>query len=313
MSMSASVEAGHSHRAEESILAELTTAPVAQSMLQSRVRTRVPGLTAKDYKAVLAALVAAEKIHGRPKVGRNGRPTKSVESYALGAPPPLPAAPRARAPEAFLAALQSGPLPPKELSARVKDAVPALSTKLYSEVLAELVASKTLHGRAKLTKNGRPTKSVAVYALGAPPPPDPRPFLEPVLTLWSKACRDASAAGVSEAALLAALLVALGAPSGAVAGGDAPAEDGRARVLKAVRELVAYEGNGALIPIRRLRAATGLGKNAFDAAVLALRSDDTVILHHHDFVGSLDEAERAELVRDAYGNHYVGIALRGVS
>jgi hypothetical protein len=80
-----------------------------------------------------------------------------------------------------------------------------------------------------------------------------------------------------------------------------------------VRRFVEREGSGSLIPIRKLRGSLELPKNRFDAAVLQLYADDAVILHHHDFVGSLSDAERNELVLDKHGNHYIGVALRGAN
>lgn len=78
-----------------------------------------------------------------------------------------------------------------------------------------------------------------------------------------------------------------------------------------MRRLVEREGSGSLIPIRKLRGSLELPKSRFDAAVLQLYADNTVILHHHDYVGNLSDAERNELVLDKHGNHYIGVALRG--
>lgn len=88
---------------------------------------------------------------------------------------------------------------------------------------------------------------------------------------------------------------------------DTAADDDRA--LSALGELVSREPPGSLLSIRALRTAVQpLPKPRFDAAVLRLSRAGKVILHHHDFPTSLPEAERAMLVRDERGTHYIGIA-----
>jgi hypothetical protein len=300
--------------AESFILAELESAPVAEATLKNRVRAHVRGIKEKEYKAILKRLTDARKIHGRAKLGRNGKPTATMESYALGAPPPPPPPPlppAELAPPEILKALQSGPVAANTLKERVKQHVPKLSAKDYNAALAALVAEKKIHGRAKLGKNGKPTKTLESYACG-PAPINLELLLAPVVKSWKKAHADALAAGADERAIVTALLEKLNLTE-YVASGEQAKPVPREEVLRRVRELVAREGRGALIPIRRLRATTRLAKSEFDAAVLQLHGDDAIILHHHDYVGSLSEAELAELVVDQYGNHYVGIALRGES
>lgn len=78
-----------------------------------------------------------------------------------------------------------------------------------------------------------------------------------------------------------------------------------------IHELLKREGKGALISIRKLRAALTLDKERFDGAVLGLYYRDNLVLHHHDNVGNMSEAERNELILDKHGNYYVGVALAG--
>jgi len=298
---------------ESAILAELSaSAPVAAADLKKRVFSKVTGLKPKRYNAVLDALIASRKIHGRSKIGGKGKPMKSIASYALGAPPPPPPPPRELAPQAILEALKTGGLAPTALQAKVKTSVPELTAKDLKDVLAELVAARTIYARRKRDKNGKPTTTIERYVLGGPEPDE---FLSPVLTAWKAQCSEALAAGITEDQMLAALVTLL--PSKQVA----PVEAGRAHgpdviedgdaVLRGLRELVARDGAGALIPVRRLRAELRLAKEQFDAAVLQLYARDAIILHHHDYVGSLSTAERDALVIDKHGNHYVGVALRG--
>lgn len=93
--------------------------------------------------------------------------------------------------------------------------------------------------------------------------------------------------------------------------GEAESQLQRVPFLTALERLSAKNPSGALISVRELRGCAGLDKRTFDATALALSSERAVVLHHHDHAGSLPEAERQSLVKDAHGTHYVGIALRG--
>lgn len=296
--------------AESAILDVLRAEPLAATELKRRIKAKL-GLKENEYKAVLDGLLSQLKIHGRPKLGKNGRPTKTPSTYALGAPPLPPPPPLELAPDAVLRSLRDGPLLAAELQKRVKQVLPGLASKDLSAALADLVAAGKVYGRRKRDKKGKLGK-VESYLLGGPPAAD---FIAPVLTSWRKVHAEAKAEGVKGDALITALLEALSAagfsvPSSGIAA--SPVDD-RADVLRGVQVLEAREGQGALIPMRKLREALRLNKARFDAAVLGLYAEDAVILHHHDYVGSLTEAERNELVLDRHGNYYVGVALRGES
>ncbi|MGC4089519.1 MAG: hypothetical protein QM756_16835 [Polyangiaceae bacterium] len=309
MQVNSDTEAGFARYAEESILAELRNKQsVAEAALKSRVRDSVRGFNVKDYKAVLDGLVAARKIYGRPKLSKTGKPTKAVESYVFGEPPPVPT-PK----QAVLEALGSGALPVASLKAKVVASVPGLSAKDYNAALAALIDSREIHAHLKISAKGKPTKTAERYELGAAPPPEPGPFVSAVLAAWRKARDEGEKAGLSESALLGALLQGLGVSGAQASNQPVTRTEARQRVMNGVRELLRREGVGALIPIRKLRAVVSLAKPEFDAAVFELRDDESVILHHHEYVGSLSEAERAELVLDRYGNYFMGVALRGES
>ncbi|MDC3988700.1 hypothetical protein [Polyangium jinanense] len=81
-------------------------------------------------------------------------------------------------------------------------------------------------------------------------------------------------------------------------------------VLSALRKLASREPPGSLLSVRTLRTMQKLPAPRFDAAVLRLSRAGKVILHHHDFPTSLPEVERAMLVQDEHGTHYIGIAPR---
>jgi len=294
---------------ESAILAELmAAAPVAAADLKARVQSKVAGLKDKHYKSVLDGLVAARKIHARPKLGSAGKPTKTIASYGLGAPPPPPPTPRELAPAAILEALRQGAMSPKALAAEVAASVPGLTLKDLKPALAELVAARKIHGQPKRGKSGKATKTIEAYVLGGP---EPGEFLAPVLALWREKQAEALAAGIGEEHLLTALLAALNKDISAVVLPRADDANDRDLVLRVVRHLVDREGAGALVPLRKVRAELRLSKERFDAAVLQLYAQDALILHHHDYVGSLSSAERDGLVIDEHGNHYVGVALRG--
>lgn len=82
-------------------------------------------------------------------------------------------------------------------------------------------------------------------------------------------------------------------------------------------------GKGALIPARELRRATGLPKKHFDELAIRLGKSGQFSLHRHDYVSSLSDADRDELIHDPdaadYGHsgakglkgaYYVGMAVR---
>lgn len=295
---------------EATILAELRSAPLGVADLKTRVLNKVPGLKDKQYKPYLDALVGSERIHGRHRLGKNGKPTKTIETYVFGAPPPPPPAPRELAPKQILALLSAGSLSAAKLKEQVIEKIPGLAVKDYNSILLQLADARQIYGRRKLGKDGKPSKTIDTFILGGPPVDE---FVAPVLAKWKELRSVALSAGVSEKALVDALLEGLErAGVNIVHSGHAEsATDDRDKILHGVQELVAREGHGALIPIRKLRGALRLPKERFDTAVLDLYMKDTLILHHHDYVGSLSDAERDELVLDRHGNYYIGVALRG--
>jgi len=296
--------------AESVILQELAASPLTVAELKKRVRSRVKGLKPEPYQSVLDALVVERKVHGRSSLTKSGKAGK-VSSYALGEPPPPPPPARERASDEILKALNAGPLPASALKKQVSQEVRGLSAADYSAALNELVAAGSIHGRRKRTKTGGLGTTIESYAVGEQPPDT---FIKPVLDLWKKMRAEGVAAGVNEAVLIHALLDALttgGTAAPPTNGGLKPARTDQEIIMGGVHELLEREGKGALISIRKLRALLPLDKARFDAAVLGLYHGDTLVLHHHDNVGNMSEAERNELVLDKHGNYYVGVALTG--
>lgn len=91
----------------------------------------------------------------------------------------------------------------------------------------------------------------------------------------------------------------------------------RAAVEKALLAAARQHVPGTLLLVQDVRAATGLPKERFDAAVMALSRDGRAVVHHHDHPMALSAAERDALVwsprgsSDLYaGTYYIGIAPR---
>jgi hypothetical protein len=89
---------------------------------------------------------------------------------------------------------------------------------------------------------------------------------------------------------------------------DDPQDIDEEKVLAALRELASREPPRALLSVRTLRTLTDLDKRRFDQAALRLSRAGKLTLHHHDFPESLSDDERAKLILDEHGLHYVGIA-----
>ena len=66
--------------------------------------------------------------------------------------------------------------------------------------------------------------------------------------------------------------------------------------------------NHHLISVRKLREKAGMGKAAFDKAVMNLARSEKIFLHRHVNPYHADNIE--QLVADGHGNFYMGIVLR---
>ena len=138
--------------------------------------------------------------------------------------------------------------------------------------------------------------------------PDLRLLLHKALVELRKSMTLLDRLGVARPRVLDFLSAELGA-SGRAAPPDGTAS--RRVFLEALRKLAADNPQGALLPVREVRARAGLPKQDFDDTALALSREGLLLLHHHDHPGSLSDAEQGALVRDPHGTHYVGMALRG--
>jgi hypothetical protein len=195
--------------------------------------------------------------------------------------------------QAVLTALRDKPLTKKDLTARVKSEAPGFE-KLLPKVLPDLLKQGAVREHPKAD-----SKHPARYGLE---PPDPAPFLVKAIKELKAAQKKLEPCGVTLASLHAALGRALKIGDGVI--------DDESTVLAALRELASREPPESLLSVRALRAMRSLPKGRFDSAVLRLFRAGKVVLHHHDFPASLPDAERAELVLDDNGVHYIGIAPR---
>ena len=292
------------------LIEELERGPASAIELGARLKVEVPGYPPKP---LLARLVVEQRIHPRYKMSKAGRPTKTVEGFALGPPPPPPPPPRILANEQIVRALEGEALTTAVLKERVTARIAGLKPAEFNEALAELIAQGRVHPHRAL-KNGLPAGKVTAYALSPQAPPAPAAFLSRAIDELRAAIAAAGAFHLSPISVVAELVRASSLDPSAVwaelVKKSAPTpEADEQRLLSKLRDLVAAERAGALIPIRRLRSALQFDPARFDALVLGLARSGSVILHHHDLPGHLSPSERAELVVDSYGTHYVGIAL----
>ena len=84
-------------------------------------------------------------------------------------------------------------------------------------------------------------------------------------------------------------------------------------ILKGMRDLNAAVDQGDTVLLRDLRRHMPpeyRSHEAFDAAVIRLAEQERIVLHRHDQVSFLTDAERDELVRDQNGTYFTAIAQR---
>ncbi len=191
-----------------------------------------------------------------------------------------------------LEALDAGPLLESELKKRIVLLCPA-----HAELLAEWKKGAL----ARRVVFAHPAKRLGKT-------PDVRAALAKPLAELEKALDKLQQLGVSRCDALAVLLEVL-----QVAANPRPADAPQTKLafLNALGQLASESPPGTLLSIRELRARAGLDKGIFDGLVLALATEGKVTLHYHDYPDSLTAAERDQLVKDARGTVYVGIAPRG--
>jgi hypothetical protein len=281
---------------------------VSEQELEGVVRAlieRASGLSRTEFKKELGAeykalekraLEMARALAGRRVVHRWASGRSKERFFATE---PLDTLSKAVA-----TVLADGPLESTELERRVENEGRGLRD-LLKEWLKHAPARGELFAHPKAA--GGTKKRFGLR----PPEPDPNVVLKSVFTALDKALTSKDGSRLSKEAVLSTLAAKLGLPSPAPATAPSPPPaTERESFIRALRELSAQNVQDGLLPIRDLRARLRLEKEHFDRLSLELLREGVVTLHHHDFPTSLSPAERAELVRDERGTHYVGIALR---
>lgn len=281
------------------------TRDVSEEELEGAVRAlvqRASGLSGTEFKKELGAdykkldkraVEMARALAGRRVVHRWASGKSKERFFATD---PIEALSKAIA-----TALAGGPLEPPALERRVETEGRGLRD-LLKEWLKPALARGELFAHPPAA--GSKQKRVGLH----PPEPDPNVVLKAVFRALDKALATRDGGRIAKEAVLAALAAKLGVHSRSSA--SPPPATERESFIRALRELSAENVQDGLLPIRDLRARLRLEKEAFDRLSLELLRDGVVTLHHHDFPTSLSPAERADLVKDERGTHYVGIALR---
>jgi hypothetical protein len=218
---------------------------------------------------------------------------------------------------------------PAEPLAALDAAIPRLAGRALDKVELKQLAEEVTPGHAvvldewlkraltqRLLYEHAPATKGAGRRFGAEP--DVRKLAAPLLKALRKARDNTDANGISRERLAELLLEELGVSLGdatrripSKANDDnAPDDKARSRFLAALAELVTQNPRQALLSVRDLRARLGLGKDQFDALALVLMRDGAISLHQHDHPMSLSERDRQQLVDNARGTYYVGIAPR---
>jgi hypothetical protein len=195
-----------------------------------------------------------------------------------------------------------------DLKRLVEEVAPGHALVL-DEWLKRAVAQRLLYEHAPATKGAK-------KRFGAEP--DVRKLTAPLLTALRKVRDGADAQGISRERIAEILLEELGVSLGDATrrtpgkanNDNVPNGNARGQFLTALAELGGQNPRQALLSVRDLRARLGLSKDQFDALALMLMRDGVISLHQHDHPMALSERERQQLVDNARGTYYVGIAPR---
>jgi hypothetical protein len=278
---------------DTSVREAVQRAPGATSSQLTKVLPPSYRTFAKEVRAAAERLADAGELHRHPK-------GKSLLYFSADPLTALDAAIPAR--------MAGKALDKHELQRLVEEVSPGHDIVL-DQWLKHAVAQGLLHEHAAAAKGAKKRFG---------PEPDVRKLAAPLVAALRKARDKADVKGIPRERLAEILLEELGlsmeraavrtpskANNGALANGDA-----RTQFLAALAALNAENPRQALLSVRDLRSRLALGKERFDTLALELMRDGVISLHHHDHPASLSEPERQQLVQDARGTYYVGIAPR---
>ena len=206
--------------------------------------------------------------------------------------------------EIILNALTNGPLTEKDLVHQLRKKLAGYNAKQLKQHLSPLSHS------GQVIEHPKYGKTAAGYGLK---PPKPDLYLARAKKEIEIVHKLLAPVGVSLDAIYRALGDHLGLETEPSARGwkkpddTTPSVEAERLILEGITRLQPLGQSRALVSTRELRRLLTLRKNDFDRAVFSLAVKSRVALHHHDFPGSLRQAEREEMVRDDRGTYYVGI------
>lgn len=275
---------------QDSIAGEVLRRALEQSvtpLTARQLRERLTGpykLPLDQIERRLEAEVASGRAFRYAGSGPGGRPrywTRGLEHFAR---------------EAILRILATRALSMAEILRRLRPSLRGMEEAAQRRLIGGMVREGLLHEWPAVI--GGRTASFCTL------PPDPRFYLEDAVR------RIARRLGLPPASLAAPLRDLAGQTIAAdeVAGGNLDE-----KLLERMVQVKLAAAQGAPLPLRELwqsLRAEGWEKSAFDRIVLGLAAGYRVTLLKHDFPGMLSATDRADLVVDQYGNHFVGIALR---
>jgi hypothetical protein len=276
----------------QSIASEVLLRSLDQStvpLTARQIRERLTG----PYKFPLVALeslleqhVEAGRAYAYPGTGSTGKGrywTRGIEEFAR---------------ESVLKMVATRALPLAELLRRQRQALKGLNESAQRRLIAAMIADGSLHEWPPVL--GSRTSRISAL------PPAPRLYLEDAV---EKIARKIGVTPESMAGSLHELADSYehGSKSSSTV---SPLED---RLVERMLQVKLAAAQGAPLPLRELwhsLRSEGCDKTTFDRIVLDLAASYRVTLLKHDFPGMLTPTDRAELVIDQFGNHYVGIARR---
>jgi hypothetical protein len=268
----------------------------------STVAQIVKALPASYRGFVVAIRAAAETLADTGKLFRHFK-TKATPLF-------FPAEPMATLDAAIQPRLTDRVLDKDELKRLVEEITPGHGVVLDAW-LKRALERGALHEHAPKAKTDKKKR----YGRD----PDLRKLFAPVFTALRKAREGLDERAIPRQRFAKLLLEELEVSldgGGATSGHDACTGangDARSQFISALAALGAENPRQALLSVRELRSRLGLAKAQFDAVALDLMRDGAISLHHHDHPASLPEVERRQLIQDASGTFYVGIAPRSTS
>lgn len=200
-----------------------------------------------------------------------------------------------------------------------------LSEKELIKRLGKALGTKASEAwRTRQVKSLRQTPGVYLYP-PSPKKPSLRLGLQPVdpadyftkesLKAVEAVCQKLESVGVTRSAVVEALGKLVNTDRTATNREPLPNRDAELRqlIMKGMLEIDRDADEGALVSFRELRRqlpSEYQTRDTFDRVILELAVQGGYVLHRHNFPGMLSEDELRDMVQDAQGNIFMGIARR---